>query len=134
MRFDDRNGLQTTFLEKFTSRALFWRTICLLLMKFEIWSSLTFFRNFWPFMTFFDLDIKFTEKLSLRASFWHIVCILLMKFEIWLFWPLLRYFCVGWRNMIIKSEKFLIYVKFSFKWGVGWYSTVFFLFLRRRGL
>ena len=49
----------------------------------RIWPFKAFFRDFWPLMTFFDLETNFCEKLSPRASFWGIICLLLAMSEIW---------------------------------------------------
>ena len=45
--------------------------------------NLTFFGDFWPRVTFFDLGWPFFRKLTPRPSFWYIVYLFSMRFEIW---------------------------------------------------
>ena len=63
------------------------------LLTFNEFWNLTYFRNFWPRMTFVDLVTPFFEKLTSRASFWYIIYSLSMTFEIW---PIFGIFDLGW--------------------------------------
>ena len=82
-----------------TSRPLFWKAdvksvilIYNLSILKEVW-NLTYFRNFWPPLTFVHLVTRFFEKLTSRASFWYTIYPLLMKFEIW---PIFGIFDLRW--------------------------------------
>ena len=61
LTFDDLFWPRDQFSQKLPPRASFWRIICLLFMKFEIWPFFVFFLRFfdlwWPFWT-------------LRLTFW----------------------------------------------------------------
>ena len=52
------------------------------LPTFNHFWNLTYFRNFWPRVTFVDLVTPFFEKLTSRASVWYICYHILSKFEI----------------------------------------------------
>ena len=57
---------------------------------------MTFFCDFWPLMTFIDLETNFLGNLTPRASFWGIICIFSIKFEIWPFLRFLTFYDLQW--------------------------------------
>ena len=64
---------------------------------------LTFYWDFWPLMTFNDLETNFFENFTPRASFWGIIWLFSSKFEIWPFRPFFVNFDLEWPLMTLKT-------------------------------
>ena len=74
---------------------------------FQSSSKFDLFWDFWPFMTFNDLETNFFENLTSRASFWGIIWLFSCKFEIWPFWPFFVIFDLEWPRVTLK----IVFVK-----------------------
>ena len=55
--------------------------------------NLTFFGDFWPRVTFYDLETPFIRKVTSRASVWYIIYNIKSEFKIW---PFLEIFDHRW--------------------------------------